>query len=234
MTNQVQKCIHCGQEGTGSFCSNCGQSFSVKRLSIKNMIHEVAHFFTHFDKGLPFTIKKLAITPGAMQREYVDGYRQKYQKPFSTFFLCATIAALALYWFNIWLKNFYDAGDPLEAAFFHRYWVILQVCLLPFYAFITWAFFKNSGMNFAEIVVLQLYLFSFLFLVLVVIHTLKFIFPHLQTRYIELPTIVLYGMITNLKFFRNLSKTEVAIKTVLCIAINFFMAAFVQDLLVKG
>lgn len=37
------------------------------------------------------------------------------------FFLCATIAALAIYWINVLLIHHFDAGDTKEAAFFHKY-----------------------------------------------------------------------------------------------------------------
>ena len=169
-----------------------------------------------------------------MQKEYVEGSRQKYQKPFSMFFLCATIAALAIYWINLLLIKHFDAGDTQEADFFHKYWVILQVLMLPLYALITYLFFKRSKLNYGEIMVFQLYLFSFLFIVLSMIHLFKFIFPHLQTRYIELPVIVLYTAITNLNFFKGLKKWVIISCTVLAIGLCFLLATYIQDLLVRS
>jgi hypothetical protein len=169
-----------------------------------------------------------------MQREYIEGVRIKYQKPFSMFFLCATIAALAIYWVNVLLIKHFNAGDNQEAFFFHKYWVLLQVIMLPVYAFITYLFFRRSKLNYGEIMVFQLYLFSFLFLMLSLIHLLKFIFPHLETRYIELPVIIIYTAITNLRFFTGLKKWAVIGLTLFSITLSFLLASYIQDLLVRS
>jgi len=235
MTDEIQRiCRSCGGPVTGRYCPACGENMETKRLTVKGLLHEAFHFFTHFDKGFPYTLKKLIIAPGTMQKEYVNGFRSKYQKPFSMFFICATLAALALYWINISLVKYFDAGDAGEAEFFHQYWVILQVIMMPLYTLITYLFFRESKMNYAEILVFQLYLFSFLFLVLTLIHLLKFISPHLQTRYIELPVIILYTVITNFNFFYNRSKWIIIAKTVLAIGISFLLASYLQDLLVES
>ncbi len=234
MTDEIiNKCKSCGITGAGDYCENCGERLLIKRLTFKGLIHEVFHYFTHFDKGFPYTLKKLITAPGHMQREYVEGVRGKYQKPFSMFFICGTVAALCLYWINMSIVKYLDAGDSQEAEFFHQYWVFLQVVMLPVYTLITYLFFRESRLNYAEIMVFQLYLFSFFFLLLVVIHLLKFIFPDLETRYIELPLIVVYTVITNFHFFKNPSKWIIIAKSVGIIAISFVLASYIQDLLVE-
>lgn len=226
-------CKYCKTTGSGNFCSNCGQKFKTDRLTLYSILHEAFHFFTHLDHGFPYTLKKLFTSPGQMQKEYIDGHRHKYQKPFSMFFLCATIAALAIYWVNMLLISHFNAGNTKEAMFFNKYWVILQVLMLPLYTLVTYLFFKRSGYNYGEIMVFQLYLFSFLFMVLSVIHLFKFLAPHLHTRYIELPVIALYGGITNISFFKGLKKPVVILFTVLSIGISFLLASYIQDLLIQ-
>jgi hypothetical protein len=228
------QCKYCNSSSAGNFCSTCGNPFNTKRLSLGSIVHEAFHFFTHLDHGFPYTLKKLFTTPGTMQRKYIEGERHKYQKPFSMFFICGTIAALAIYWINLLLISHFNAGDSKEAMFFHKYWVILQVFMLPVYAFVTYIFFRRSGLFYGEIMVFQLYLFSFLFIVLSVIHLFKFLAPHLQTRYIELPVIVVYSIITNLNFFTGLKRPVVVIYTILSIGISFLLASVVQDFLVKA
>jgi hypothetical protein len=232
MIETGNRCRYCNTTGTGIFCNNCGQKFNAERLSLHSIFHEAFHFFTHLDHGFPYTLKKLLTAPGKMQKEYIEGFRQKYQKPFAMFFLCATIAALAIYWINLLLIDHFNAGDTREAMFFHKYWVILQVFMLPFYSLVTYLFFKRSGLNYGEIMVFQLYLFSFLFIMLAVIHLFKFISPHLQTRYIELPLIVIYTGITNFNFFKSLKKPLIIAFTILSIGICFLFASYIQDLLV--
>jgi len=206
MDEGVKQCKYCKTIGKGNFCHSCGRKYKPERLSLRSLLHEAFHFLTHLDNGFPYTLKKLFTSPGKMQKEYIEGNRYKYQKPFSMFFLCATIAALSIYWVNLILLKHFEAGDTKEAVFFHKYWVILQVLMLPFYSLITYLFFRRTKFNYGEIIILQLYLFSFLFIVLSMIHLLKFVFPHLQTRYIEFPAIILFTTITNLNFFKPLKK----------------------------
>ena len=228
-----RSCFSCGEISSGKYCTNCGQSLAFKRITLKGILHEAFHFFTHFDKGFPYTLKRLFTAPGKMQREYVEGNRNRYQKPFSMFFLCASMAALGLYWINHSIVLYFNAGNGGEAAFFHQYWVLLQVCLLPLYTLLTYLFFKNTNYNYAEVGVLQLYTFAFIFFVLTMIHLLKFIWPELQTRYIELPVVIGYGVITNMRFFHKIPKWSSVIKSVLLIALTFLIASYTQDLLVS-
>ncbi len=227
-------CKYCKANGVGNFCSSCGQTFTTKRLSLQSILQEAFHFFTHLDHGFPYTFKKLFFAPGKMQREYVEGNRTKYQKPFSMFFICATIAALAIYWINLLLIKHFNSGDTKEAFFFNKYWVVFQILLLPFFALITYLIFRKSQFNYGEILVFQLYLFSFLFVVLSIIHLFKFIFPHLETRFIELPVIVLYTAITNLNFFRGQKKWVIVCLTIVSIGLCFGVASYLQDFLVEA
>src|SRR4051794_24556688 len=94
MVETKKECRYCNTMGAGNFCSACGQKFKTERLTLGLIFHEAFHFFTHLDHGFPYTLKRLLKSPGTMQKEYVDGVRLKYQKPFSMFFLCATVAAL--------------------------------------------------------------------------------------------------------------------------------------------
>ncbi len=227
-------CSYCHSPAQGSYCSSCGQALSAKRLTLASILHEAFHFFTHLDHGFPYTLKRLIAAPGRMQREYIEGVRAKYQKPFSMFFICASIAALVIYWVHLFLIQHLDAGDTKEALFFHKYWVLLQVLLLPVFSLINYLLFKKAGYNYGEMLVFQLYLFSFFFILLMVIHLLKLVFPDLETRYIELPVFVIYTIITKLHFFRQLSKPVVIVLSVISIVLCFALAGLIQDFLVAN
>ncbi len=234
MTNisTEQPCKQCGAYGPGKYCNVCGQPFAIKRLTISNIVHEVFHFFTHLDRGFPYTLKRLIIAPGQMQKEYVEGNRGRHQKPFSMFFLCATFAALVYYWINLTLMKYYNAGNPDEASFFHQYMVILQIVMLPVYTLLTYLFFYNSKYYYAEILILILYSLSLVMLFTASVHLLKFIWPHLQTRYVELPPIIIYTIITNKNFFNDVSKSTVIIKTIFVTILCFLLAGVIQDWLI--
>ena len=222
-------CKSCGKASSGEYCPHCGQKMAVHRLSVHELAHEVFHFFTHVDHGILYTLKKLVVTPGKMQKEFVEGNRMKHQKPFSMFFLTATLCALIVYWVDKGLRNYYHIEEADETQFFHQYWVLFQAVLLPLYAVIVYLCFRKAGYNYGEILVYQLYTFSFLFLLLALIHLLKLISPHLETRYVELPLFIGYTMITNLNFFTQMKKWAIVIISLVSITLIFLFASWVQD-----
>jgi hypothetical protein len=229
----VTTCKSCHQSGTGMYCAYCSQKLNIKRITFRNLLHEVFHFFTHLDKGFLYTLKKLFTSPGAMQRGYVDGDRVRHQKPFSMFFISATVIALALYWINVVLANYFDAGNDKEALFFNKYMVMFLMGSLPFTTLVIYLFFFRSRYNFAEIGVLSLYTLSAFFLIVTLANMLKFIWPQLQTRYIELPLILIYNTVTFLNFFNTSAKWAVVVKSLACATLFFIAVASLQDYLVN-
>lgn len=168
-----------------------------------------------------------------MQRQFIDGDRARHQKPFSMFFICATVAALSRYWINLLLLRFYGAGDMGEAHFFHQYMVMLHIALLPLYSFMTFLFFRNSRYNYGELVVLMLYTVSFFFLTVSAIALLKFIWPDLNTAFVELPLLSIYNVITFVRFFNRQQRWIVALKSILVLLILFLSAHYVEKLFIQ-
>ncbi len=232
-SENIQTCRSCGLPGKGIYCSRCGQVYKIKRITLPGLLHDVFHFFTHLDKGFGYTIKQLIAAPGIMQRRYIDGERSKHQKPFSMFFIRVTIAALIRYWVYAALLKYYDSGNPSEAIFFHEYMVIMQVVLLPLNIFITYVFFLNSKYNYAEIGVFLLYTISFFLLVVSCIAPLKFLWPELDTAYIELPIIVIYNAITFINFFNTMPRWKVILKSLVTMLIVFLMVNYLEDWAIK-
>jgi len=226
-------CKQCGARGAGKFCGNCGQSLEVKRLTTANIFHEIFHFFTYLDKGFPYTLKKLALAPGNMQKDYVNGQRGKNQQPFSMYFVCGTLTALALYIIHRPTGNI-SHFEEVQGDFTRHYYVIVQSILLPFYAFVTWVFFKSKNFNYAESLVLLAYALSFMFL-LVVFTNLIDLIPHkrIAAAYYEIPVLFLYLLWTYFNFFKDELKWRITIKTVLTILICYFASNLAGDMIVN-
>jgi Protein of unknown function (DUF3667) len=224
-------CIHCLREGNGDYCYNCGQSYAVKRITMSGLIHEVAHTFTHIEKGFLYTLKELAIHPGKMQRKYLAGDRVKHQKPFSMFFICATITGLAFYW--IVQRSALTPVDDTENYFYKNYFVFLQVLLLPFYSFIVWLLFWNKKFYYSEILTMQVYTTSFLLLLLVPINLINTIFSHqLPVSYMEVTVLTAYCIWTNLIFFDTQPAWQVVLKSAIALVINWFASTTIMDWIV--
>ncbi len=168
-----------------------------------------------------------------MQLAYINGDRIKHQKPFSMYFVCATLIGLILYWLNILLATYYHAGNASEGFFFHKYMVAFLLLAIPFSSLITYLFFFSSKFYFSEIGILQLYTVSMFFLIVIAANFLRLIWPQLETRYIELPAIIVYNVITFVNFFSG-TKWKIAIKGVLCATIFFLAITYLQDFLVQN
>ena len=226
-------CKSCGFSGAGDYCSHCGQPYKIKRITFSSLLHDVLHLFTHLDKGFLFTLKQLIVAPGHMQRKYLEGGRVRYQKPFSMFFICVTLVAVSRYWILKSLYNNYSAADIPELNFVHEYMVVLYISLMPVYTLIAWLLYYRSGYNYAEMGVLQLYTISFLFLISGLIFLLKFIWPYLDTAYVEFPVFAVYLTITQMNFFKRFSRREVLLKSLIAITIVFFLNQIAENFVVR-
>ena len=226
-------CKSCGFSGTEKYCAHCGYPYHVKRITLAGLSHDVFHFFTHLDKGFGYTLKQLILAPGSMQRSYIEGDRIRHQKPFSMFFICATIAGLGRYWIFLLVLQYHGEGNASEAKFFHEYMVLLQVALMPFNILLTWLLFYKSKFNYAEIGVFLLYAVSFFFLTVTLVSLLKFIWPRLDTAYIELPVLIIYNGISFLNFFKEEPGWLVIIKSIALIAFLFFVTQLLEDFAIK-
>jgi ribosomal protein L32 len=56
-----------------NFCEKCGQQTAIHRISFGHVIHDGVHHITHADKGIFYLLKQLAVRPGHVAKEYIDG-----------------------------------------------------------------------------------------------------------------------------------------------------------------
>ncbi|HVT85426.1 MAG TPA: DUF3667 domain-containing protein [Chitinophagaceae bacterium] len=215
----MPRCINCGHEGTGKYCSECGQSYEVKRVTISSILHEVVHIFTHFEKGFGYTLKELVLHPGVMQRKFLAGQRQKYQKPFSMFFVCATLSGLAIYWIGRPMHGGATAFEEMREHFYRHYFVIFQSIMIPFYALITWLPFRNKKFNYAEALILFVYTLAILLLLVIFTNAIDLIPHNFETYYVEIPLMAGYTIWTNLNFFNTASSWQVIVKSIIALLI---------------
>jgi len=232
-SDNIKICKSCGFSGTGNYCNNCGQSFEIKRITIPNLLRDILHFFTHIEKGFVYTLKQLIIAPGYMQQTYIDGKRSTHQKPFSMFFICATITALIRYWIFSMMIKYYHADIITEATFFHEYMVLTYIALMPIYALITYLIFFKTRYNYAEIGVMMLYTLSFIFLAASIISLFRLIYPHLETRWIEFPVFTIYMMLTLINYFNTIPRWIVAIKSIIIMIAAFQINDFVENFVIR-
>lgn len=91
----VGVCSDCGAETSGNFCSNCGQPTHVHR-TLLHLGEEVLHGVMHFDARIWRTLPLLAINPGRLTREWVEGKRTRYVSPLAMFLFTLFVMFFAL------------------------------------------------------------------------------------------------------------------------------------------
>jgi hypothetical protein len=168
-----------------------------------------------------------------MQRSYVEGNRAKHQKPFSLFFICGTFSALSRYWLLNALLNYYHVSNTAEVTFFREYMVFLYIALVPVYTLMARLFFYKSGYNYAEIGVMLLYTISLFFLVAPFIFLLKFIWPGLDTVYVEFPIFSVYFIVTFKNFFNKLPRWKVIFLSLITLGIAFFINNLMENIVIR-
>ncbi|HZI52731.1 MAG TPA: DUF3667 domain-containing protein [Chitinophagaceae bacterium] len=223
------KCKNCSTESDSKYCPNCGQELVIHRITVPHLLHEIVHTFTHLEKGFLYTLKKLFTDPGRMQRVYLEGFRVNYQKPFSMFFICATISALSLYWINRFSGNSADGRQAAFNYFLQHYYVLLHIILLPFYTLVTWLLFIRSKYNYAEILVLGMYMLAFLLLLLVPMYAISAGVPVLKTRLFETVLFAIYNVWTFIRFFNKTPWWMVIVLSIINMVINYLVYVYIMD-----
>lgn len=153
-------CLNCGAE-TGplyKFCPQCGQKTDTHKLSLAHIWHDLVHAVTHADKSIFSLIRHLLLNPGKVAAEYVEGKRKKYFNPFAFLVLVVGIASLILIssGFTNFAGNPRMQGNPVS-AFFNKHINLIIFLNVPLLGMFSSLFFRKSGRNFAENLVLAAY-----------------------------------------------------------------------------
>jgi len=110
------KCLNCGAQVTGAYCSACGQRTHLHR-SLLHLGHDILHGVFHFEGKMWHTIPELFFHPGRLTRRYIDGERAKFVSPMALY-LFTVFLMFAVFSFTT--SNIFDsaqesvAGDVVE------------------------------------------------------------------------------------------------------------------------
>ena len=69
-------CLNCQTHLAGAFCHHCGQnSHTQKNPTSHDLVHEIIHEFLHLGGKIFRTLKVLALKPGELTKEFLEGQR---------------------------------------------------------------------------------------------------------------------------------------------------------------
>lgn len=88
---EAHHCENCGMEFKGEYCPRCGQTIHVKRFQMRNILKSIYKDLFNLEDGFLFTLKELFWRPGYMIRDYLQGKRKPYFKPFQLLFVLGAL-----------------------------------------------------------------------------------------------------------------------------------------------
>jgi hypothetical protein len=164
-----------------NYCPLCGAKIVRKRITLKNLWHDISLQFFNLENNLLKTFLHLFIQPEAVIYGYISGTRKKYITVIQYLAISLTLLGLQLFILNKFYPDFlnfqfigydeYLAMYPKESRlkteevmtnyfnFINEYQSLVYVIGIPFTAFITYlAFVKEKLLNFAEHIVLNTYI----------------------------------------------------------------------------
>jgi hypothetical protein len=117
--------------------------------------------------------------------------------------------------------------------FLQHYYVLLHIILLPFYTLVTWLLFKPSKYNYAEILVLGMYMLAFMLLLLIPVYLLSAGIPAMKTRFVETIVFAVYNVWTFIRFFNKMAWWKVLIMSIVNLVINYYVYVFFMEWAVR-
>ncbi|HEX6576013.1 MAG TPA: DUF3667 domain-containing protein [Gemmatimonadaceae bacterium] len=76
------RCLNCGAELAGPFCSHCGQEDNELRVSLKRLAKDFLAEQVGLETKVPTTLWKLLSKPGLLTKEYLAGKRVRSRSPY--------------------------------------------------------------------------------------------------------------------------------------------------------
>lgn len=160
-------CVNCQAETSSTYCPNCGQRMTVKRITFKEGWHDFWARVYGFDGMFPRTLKDLTLHPGAASRRFIEGNRARYYGPVGYYFLMITLMFLVASLLGIDIYQFMaDRSADLNVApptgkgqqefqrqmnvFIVDNLKIFAFLIIPFMAVWAKALFRKSGYNIVE------------------------------------------------------------------------------------
>lgn len=168
--NQNNRCLNCGREAKGNFCSHCGQRTHLNEITVKELFFALARSF-NLEKGVLYTAKQLSIRPGAAIREYIEGKRIHFTNPIKYLLLISAVAAFMNIYIpyeeliQVQIDSDKANAKEVEAQIlqsvsivYRQYFSLIMVASIPIISLLTRLFFYKHKVNLAKNMVLNTFL----------------------------------------------------------------------------
>ena len=177
MTKNCMNCKNCNKSIENNFCSYCGQRTKIDRINLKSTLFELQNSLLQFDKGFFHTIKELSIRPGTTIKNFINGKRKFYYKPFSYVFLTTTLYVFIMFlldrdsfiseFISSFQRGWNDSatdnnfGNPSDENIFSwlkKNQIYLVLIYIPLFSLASFFSHIKGKYNYFEHLVIQLYI----------------------------------------------------------------------------
>ena len=173
---------------------------------MRQISHDFIHAMTHVDHSIFALIKALAIRPGHVAREYIDGKRKKYFGPFAFLVITVGLASFAVVLSGA--QFFSPVPDNSIANFLQQHINLVILAQVPLLAGVCALLFRGSRLHYAEHLVLVAYASGFRVLFLALVAVPVFYFAELSpisrsTTPVYLGLWLIYFSVAAVQFYRD-------------------------------
>ncbi len=175
----MSKCKNCNKDRLEAtlYCGYCGQKTITERYTIKKSIREALAILTNFERGFLFTLKEMFVAPSRVIHDYLNGKTKQYYHPFKYLFILASLTVLVslntdLYDAQQGMMNDYIGLNPADQTddrrefnekvgmYTKKYLNLIYLLMIPFISVFTYRFFKKEGLNYAENIIANSFIFG--------------------------------------------------------------------------
>jgi hypothetical protein len=151
-------CLNCGVPFAAGqhFCGSCGQRTSITaQLTMRDIGHDLAHAITHADHSVFALIRELAMRPGHVARDYVQGRRKRHFGPFAFLIITVGLASAVILISGVeWFTPFHHRHS---GEFLQRHVNLVILLQAPLLAAFCAILFRARYRSFADHLVLAAY-----------------------------------------------------------------------------
>lgn len=168
----VTRCVSCGHPRAETFCPGCGQPTPEGRFTVRRVVTHLVTDAFDLQRGLLFTVARLARAPGRAIREYVSGRTVRYTNPVKFFLIMSALSALAYLTFGLdamraTSEALYGSAMAEQVAnepfmeFYNQHMTLVMAAGVPVTAAFSLALFRGvAGYNYAEHLIFNLYVYA--------------------------------------------------------------------------
>jgi hypothetical protein len=91
LSSSAPRCIECGADVSGRYCSQCGEAVARHNYSVKHLAEEVLETVAHVDGRVFATFLALILKPGVLASNFLAGRRKSQMGPVQLFLVCNVV-----------------------------------------------------------------------------------------------------------------------------------------------